>query len=49
MSNVYAATPTNAMRADALAGVRTRRIIAVCLDLVLVSLLVRRCGSCRSC
>ena len=33
MSNVYAATPTNAMRADALAGVRTRRIIAVCVDL----------------
>ena len=40
MSNAYAATPPNAMRADALAGVRTRRIIAVCIDLVLVSLLV---------
>ena len=39
MSNAYAAMP-NAMRADALAGVRTRRIIAVCIDLVLVSLLV---------
>ena len=39
MSNAYAATP-NAMRADALAGVRTRRILAVCIDLVLVSLLV---------
>jgi uncharacterized RDD family membrane protein YckC len=39
MSNAYAAT-TNAMRADALAGVRTRRILAVCFDLVLVSLLV---------
>ena len=39
MSNAYAAIP-NAMRADALAGVRTRRIIAVCIDLVLVSLLV---------
>jgi uncharacterized RDD family membrane protein YckC len=39
MSNAYAAT-TNAMRADALAGVRTRRIFAVCIDLVLVSLLV---------
>jgi uncharacterized RDD family membrane protein YckC len=40
MSNVYAATPTNMMRADALAGVRTRRVLAVCLDFVLVSLLV---------
>jgi uncharacterized RDD family membrane protein YckC len=42
MSNAYAATPTppNAMRSDALAGVRTRRILAVCIDLVLVSLLV---------
>ena len=40
MSNVYAATPTRVMRADALAGVRTRRILAVCIDLVLVSLLV---------
>jgi uncharacterized RDD family membrane protein YckC len=39
MSNAYAAT-TNAMRADALAGVRTRRILAVCIDFVLVSLLV---------
>ena len=29
-----------AMRADALAGVRTRRILAVCIDLSLVSLLV---------
>ena len=33
-------TPPNAMRSDALAGVRTRRILAVCIDLVLVSLLV---------
>jgi uncharacterized RDD family membrane protein YckC len=40
MSNVYAAAPTNVMRADALAGVRTRRVLAVCLDFVLVSLLV---------
>jgi uncharacterized RDD family membrane protein YckC len=40
MSNAYAATPPNAMRVDALAGVRTRRILAVCIDLVLVSLLV---------
>jgi len=40
MSNVYAATPTNVIRADALAGVRTRRIMAVCIDLMVVSLLV---------
>ncbi len=40
MSNAYAATPPNAMRADALAGVRTRRILAVCIDVFLVSLLV---------
>jgi uncharacterized RDD family membrane protein YckC len=40
MSNAYAATPPNAMRADALAGVRTRRILAVCIDFVLVSVLV---------
>jgi uncharacterized RDD family membrane protein YckC len=40
MSNAYAAAPRNAMRADALAGVRTRRILAVCVDLFLVSLLV---------
>jgi len=40
MSNVYATTPTNVIRADALAGVRTRRILAVCVDFVLVSVLV---------
>ena len=40
MSNMYAAASTNAMRADVFAGVRTRRIIAVCIDLMLVSLLV---------
>ncbi len=40
MSNVYAARPTNVIRADALAGVRTRRMLAVCIDFVLVSLLV---------
>ncbi len=40
MSNLYTAAPTAAMRPDALAGVRTRRIFAVCLDFVLVSLLV---------
>ena len=40
MSNLYSAAPTGVMRADALAGVRTRRIIAVCIDFVIVSLLV---------
>jgi uncharacterized RDD family membrane protein YckC len=40
MSNAYAATPSNVMRSDALAGVRTRRVLAVCIDLFLVSLLV---------
>ena len=40
MSNVYAAAPTRVMRADALAGVRTRRILAVCFDFILVSILV---------
>ena len=40
MSNFYTAAPTTAMRSDALAGVRTRRILAVCVDFVLVSLLV---------
>ncbi len=40
MSNVHAATPGNVIRADALVGVRTRRILAVCIDFVLVSVLV---------
>jgi uncharacterized RDD family membrane protein YckC len=40
MSNLYTAAPTGVMRVDALAGVRTRRILAVCIDLVIVSLLV---------
>jgi uncharacterized RDD family membrane protein YckC len=40
MSNFSAATPTQTLRADALAGVRSRRIIAVCFDLVIVSVLV---------
>jgi len=40
MSNFMAATPTQPLRADALAGVRSRRILAVCFDLVLVSVLV---------
>ena len=35
-----AATPTQCLRADALAGVRTRRIVAVCFDFVIVSVLV---------
>jgi uncharacterized RDD family membrane protein YckC len=40
MSNLFTAAPASVMRADALAGVRTRRILAVCVDFVLVSLLV---------
>jgi uncharacterized RDD family membrane protein YckC len=40
MSNVYSAAPSGAMRADALAGVRRRRIIAVCIDFVIVSVMV---------
>ncbi len=40
MSDFLAATPAQPLRADALAGVRSRRILAVCFDLVLVSVLV---------
>jgi len=40
MSQFSAATATQTLRSDALAGVRTRRIVAVCLDLVIVSILV---------
>ncbi len=40
MSNSLAATPVQPLRGDALAGVRARRILAVCFDLVLVSVLV---------
>jgi uncharacterized RDD family membrane protein YckC len=40
MSQYVAAAARRPLRADALASVRTRRIIAVCLDLVLVSVLV---------
>lgn len=40
MSNLFTAAPASVMRADALSGVRTRRIVAVCIDFVLVSLLV---------
>ena len=39
MSQFIAASPAHALRADALVGVRTRRVFAVCLDLALVSLL----------
>ncbi len=40
MSQYVAAAPRGALRSDALAGVRMRRIFAVCLDLVIVSVLV---------
>lgn len=40
MSNFAATTPTQPLRADALAGVRSRRMLAVCFDFVLVSVLV---------
>jgi uncharacterized RDD family membrane protein YckC len=40
MSNYFAATPTQTLRRDALAGVRSRRVLAVCFDLIIVSLLV---------
>jgi uncharacterized RDD family membrane protein YckC len=40
MSNLFTAAPASVMRGDALSGVRTRRILAVCIDFVLVSFLV---------
>ncbi len=40
MSNFSATTPAQTLRADALAGVRTRRILAVCFDFAIVSVLV---------
>src|SRR5271166_4026809 len=40
MSNFAATTPTQPLRADALAGVRSRRMLAVCFDFILVSVLV---------
>jgi uncharacterized RDD family membrane protein YckC len=40
MSNILTGAPPGAMRADALSGVRTRRVLAVCFDLVIVSMLV---------
>jgi len=39
MSSFLAATPSQPMRTDGLAGVRTRRILAVCFDFVIVSVL----------
>lgn|SRR5574337_477977 len=39
MSSFLAATPSHPMRADALSGVRTRRILAVCFDFAMVSVL----------
>jgi len=38
MSNVLTGPPY-ALRADALTGVRTRRVFAICIDLVLISIL----------
>ena len=40
MSNVSATTSAQTLRADALASVRSRRILAVCFDFVIVSVLV---------
>jgi len=40
MSNLFTAAPASVMRIDALSGVRTRRIIAVCIDFMVVSILV---------
>jgi uncharacterized RDD family membrane protein YckC len=40
MSNFAAAARSQPLRADALAGVRSRRILAVCFDFVIVSVLV---------
>lgn len=40
MAQSYAAPPALSLRNDAFAGVRTRRTVAVCLDLVIVSILV---------
>ncbi len=40
MAQSYAARPALSLRSDALVGVRTRRMLAVCLDLAIVSILV---------
>jgi uncharacterized RDD family membrane protein YckC len=39
MSNSYAAAPTSGLRADALSGVRTRRILSLWVDLVIVGMI----------
>jgi uncharacterized RDD family membrane protein YckC len=39
MSNSYAGAPPSGLRADALSGVRTRRILALCLDLAIVGVM----------
>jgi uncharacterized RDD family membrane protein YckC len=40
MSNFAAANPSQPLRTDALAGVRSRRILALCFDFILVSVMV---------
>ena len=40
MSNIFAAQAVPPLRADALSGVRSRRILAVCLDFIVVGVLV---------
>lgn len=41
MSNIFvAAQPAQPMRADALSGVRSRRILALCFDFIIVGILV---------
>jgi len=40
MTNYVAAAPARALRSDALSGVRSRRILAVCVDFIFVTLLV---------
>ena len=39
MLNSYAAAPTGTLRADALSGVRTRRILAFCVDLAIIGII----------
>jgi uncharacterized RDD family membrane protein YckC len=40
MSNFAVANPSQPLRTDALAGVRSRRILALCFDFILVSVMV---------
>jgi uncharacterized RDD family membrane protein YckC len=40
MSNIAVANPSQPLRTDALAGVRSRRILALCFDFILVSVMV---------